>query len=221
MKHLIRLLLGVIFVAAVSPASAQTAKSLFAGGATVGKDYSVGFTFYDSTCRQVTSHGAYPPGALNWFQTSVYCNGFSEPIVTFVYSRYDYPSPSPIVSCSGSRSSNSNLIFYSFTNCSAYVGAYVQAPAQPKDLLFWAIGNGYTTPYISLRDPSCSQFTQLISSGYSTPRYRATVNCGGVSGSVLTIDYNQGGGAWLVTKNPSPKVVTNTAWTADYVKLLP
>jgi hypothetical protein len=220
MKHLIRLLLGVIFVTVVIPASAQTTRSLFAGGLTVGTSYSPSFTFYDSSCRQVTYHGSYPPATLNWFQTDVYCNGFSAPIATFVYSRYDYPSPSPIISCSSSHSNDPNLVFYSFTGCSAYVGAIVPPAPQTKDLVFWDIGSYLSEPYVSLKDPNCSTTKTWINGDYATSRYRISVYCPQVSGPVIYIDYHFGGGSRTVTKNISPSVITNTSVTADYVKLV-
>jgi len=221
MNTFIKILVGLTLGITTLSANAQTTRTLFTGGATLDRDYNIRYSFNDSSCREVTSRLSYLTGPLIWFDSKVYCGGFSEPILTFTYGRYDYPSPSPIKSCSITRGNNPNVIFYNTENCSAYVGAIVSAPTQPRDLVFWDIGSYLSEPYISLKDPTCSKAKTLISGSYSTSRYRINVSCPSVIGPVISIDYYVGSGPRTVTKNPSSKVITNTAATADYVKLVP
>ncbi|WP_331351392.1 hypothetical protein [Cellvibrio sp. UBA7671] len=222
MNTFIKILLGLTLGITTLSTNAQTTRALFSGGAIIDRDSHIRYSFADSSCREITSRLFYLAGPLTWFDSKVYCSGFSEPILTFTYGLYDYGlGPTSIQSCSIDRGNNPNVIFYSTENCFASVGAMVSAPTQPRDLVFWDIGSYLSEPYISLKDPTCSKAKTLISGSYSTSRYRINVSCPSVTGPVISIDYYVGSGPRTVTKNPSSKVITNTAATADYVKLVP
>jgi len=216
MNYFIKISLGLVLGIITFYSNAQTTRTLFTGGATIDRDYNISYSFNDPSCRSVTSRLSYLAGPLDWFDSKVYCAGFSEPVLTFTYGQYGYPSPSPIKSCRITRSNNPNLLFYYAQNCSAYVGAKVISSPQPvtRDLYSWSSSAASLT--YTMYDSSCySQFSSQ-GEGYTKVDF-SSVYCAGISDSVATLILHSSSGGWKLYTKHNKALVTESP-NAGFVK---
>ncbi|WP_331351396.1 hypothetical protein [Cellvibrio sp. UBA7671] len=218
MNQFIKMSFGLVLGIATLSSSAQTTRTLFTGGATVGTGYNIGYSFNDPSCRSVTSRLSYLAGPLEWFDSKVYCAGITGPVLTFTYSQYGYPSPSPIKSCSITRGSNPNLLFYHAANCSAYVGVTEITPPVPitRDLFAW-VPMSQPMPTYSWSDTSCHATfaTDPQGQGYTGGSY-SSVYCNGIEGAVVSFA-SYDGGRWFVRSKHAKAIVTETS-NSGFVK---